>query len=120
MALALCALPKAITSPLSWHHAAGRYQSALLSLSAAHAALGHPSEALQALNETLRVAQQSGDAWCMLHAMGALARALMLTGGVRPDDVGPQGSGGGKMVGLDMRATQDQLNLMTLCRYVRC
>ncbi len=88
---------------------AGRYQSALLSLSAAHASFGHPQEALQALHETLRVAQQGGDAWCLLHALAALCRTLDMSAGVRPGR-------GVAHATLEFGAVEEQLRLVRLLK----
>ena len=56
--------------------ARGRYPSALLTLSTVHATFGHTQEALQALNETFRMAQQAGDPACTAQALGVLCRLL--------------------------------------------
>jgi hypothetical protein len=54
-------------------------QSAALSLAAAHARLGHVAEALQALNEAVRIAQQAGDDACLAHALATLCAVLEAT-----------------------------------------
>ncbi|EFJ39461.1 hypothetical protein VOLCADRAFT_100944 [Volvox carteri f. nagariensis] len=41
-----------------------------------HAGLGHTAEALHALNETMRLAQQCGDPVVLLHALSVLCRLL--------------------------------------------
>eukprot|EP00798_Chlamydomonas_sp_ICE-L_P017094 gene17094-23391_t len=53
-----------------------RQQNALLSLSAVHTSFGHTQEALKALNETFRLAQQAGDASCSAHALATLCQLL--------------------------------------------
>lgn len=58
---------------------AGAFQNALLSLAAMHAHFGHSTQALTALNETVRVAQQAGDAACLAHALAALCGLLANT-----------------------------------------
>ena len=54
-----------------------QFQDALLSLTSARARLGHSVEALQALNETVRVAQQHGDAACLVHCLSSLCSLQM-------------------------------------------
>lgn len=84
--------------------AQARYQSALLALASLHISFGHTEvsargspgpapaavkpadhwgpgacpaqEAMSALNETLRMAQQNNDQWCLLHALAMLCRLL--------------------------------------------
>eukprot|EP00198_Chlamydomonas_reinhardtii_P000291 XP_001689626.1 predicted protein [Chlamydomonas reinhardtii] len=51
-----------------------RNTAGLLSLSAMHAGLGHTSEALQALNEAMRLAQQAGDGAALLQLLRMLRR----------------------------------------------
>ena len=60
-----------VSHPLT-HGSAKQFQDALLCLTSARARLGHAVEALQALNETVRVAQQHGDAACLVHCLAAL------------------------------------------------
>jgi len=52
----------------------GRFQSALLSLTTAHASLGETSEAMQALEEGMHLAQQAMDPGALAHALAALCR----------------------------------------------
>ncbi|KAG2448625.1 hypothetical protein HYH02_006513 [Chlamydomonas schloesseri] len=61
--------------------AAGRTRNTagLLSLSALQAGLGHTSEALQALNEAMRLAQQAGDGAALLQALAMLCSLLAST-----------------------------------------
>lgn len=54
----------------------GRWQSALLSLGAAHAQMGHGAEALRALDECVRLAQAHCDEECLTHALAAACALL--------------------------------------------
>ncbi|KIY95982.1 hypothetical protein MNEG_11979 [Monoraphidium neglectum] len=107
----------------------GRCQSALLTLSAAHAELGHTAESLRALHEALRLAQQQGDTWALAHSLAALCRVVMMSEGVSEvpaaaadgDAGGEDSSGGGAgppAGGLDLAAVQEQLQALELLR--RC
>eukprot|EP00897_Mesotaenium_endlicherianum_P008363 jgi/Mesen1/7555/ME000392S06815 len=49
----------------------GWLQTGLLTLGSMHARFGHFSQALQALNETIRIAQQNNDVTCLSHALAA-------------------------------------------------
>jgi len=68
--------PIALGEQPSTNAARAKYQSALLSLSALHTAFGHTQEAVAALNEALRLAQQHNDQWCLLHGLAGLCRLL--------------------------------------------
>jgi hypothetical protein len=99
----------------------GCHQSALHSLSALHAALGHPQEALAALQELLRVGQQQGDEWGLLHALAGLCRVMGMSEGL---SVARSSSSNGRWPSvaaagsLDLRQTEQQLQLQALLR--RC
>ena len=54
----------------------GRFQAGLLSLGSMHAHFGHVDQAMQALNETVRIAQQYNDDTCLAHALAALCHML--------------------------------------------
>ncbi|GBG64458.1 hypothetical protein CBR_g44342 [Chara braunii] len=71
----------------------GRFQAALLSLGSMHVQFGHVREALQALNETVRIAQQNNDDVCLAHALGSLCHLLSNAVGL-PDVSGAVGGGG--------------------------
>ena len=68
------------------HHAAlqqsdtklGHFQNALLSMCAAHIECGNLAQAFQALDETLRMAQQQNDDGCLAHALAQLCHLLSL------------------------------------------
>ncbi|KAL4854908.1 Anaphase-promoting complex subunit 5 [Chlorella vulgaris] len=57
----------------------GRLQAAALTLGSMHAQLGHVEEALQALNETVRIAQQASDDTCLAHALALLCLVMGAT-----------------------------------------
>lgn len=57
----------------------GRLQAAALTLGSMHAQLGHVEEALQALNETVRIAQQASDDTCLAHALALLCQVMGAT-----------------------------------------
>ncbi|KAJ7540662.1 hypothetical protein O6H91_10G025200 [Diphasiastrum complanatum] len=54
----------------------GRFQAGLLSLGSMHAHFGHVTQALQALNEAVRIAQQNNDDSCLAHTLAALCHLL--------------------------------------------
>lgn len=54
-------------------------QNASISLSNIHAHLGNVEESLQALNEAVRIAQQQGDDYCLVHALATLAHVMDIT-----------------------------------------
>ena len=58
-----------------------RLQSALLALGVAHASFAHGAEALKALNEAVRTAQQNGDESSLAPRRGGVRRALRVRGG---------------------------------------
>lgn len=58
----------------------GRFQAGLLSLGSMHAHFGHVDEAMQALNEAVRIAQQYNDDACLAHALAALCHMLFDVG----------------------------------------
>lgn len=107
----------------------GKHQAALHSLSALHAALGHPQEALAALQELLRLGQQAGDEWGLLHALAGLCRVMGMSEGLQLNSnkassstsSGEQTAGPASWVGwglLDLRRTEQQLQLQALLQ--RC
>ncbi|KAL3684126.1 hypothetical protein R1sor_002148 [Riccia sorocarpa] len=63
----------------------GRLQAGLLGLGHMHAYMGHITMALQALNESVLIAQQNNDNHCLLHALAALCN-LFSEVGVYTDD----------------------------------
>lgn len=58
----------------------GRFQAGLLSLGSMHAHFGHVDQAMQALNEAVRIAQQYNDDSCLAHALAALCHMLFDVG----------------------------------------
>lgn len=58
----------------------GRFQAGLLSLGSMHAHFGHVDQAMQALNEAVRIAQQYNDDACLAHALAALCHMLFDVG----------------------------------------
>lgn len=58
----------------------GRFQSGLLALGSMHARFGHTSQALQALNEAVGIAQQNSDDSCLAHALAALCHLVSEVG----------------------------------------
>jgi hypothetical protein len=75
---------------------------------------------VRALHEALRVAQQQGDAWALLHSLAALCRVLMLTEGVGGAAAGEgegEGGGGGGAGGLDLSAVKEQQQALELLRW---
>eukprot|EP00775_Hariotina_reticulata_P008453 gene8453-8637_t len=101
----------------------GCHQSALHSLSSLHAALGHPQEALAALQELLRLGQQQGDEWGLLHALAGLCRVMAMSEGLPVGRSSSSGGGAPSAVAaagssLDLRQTEQQLQLQSLLR--RC
>jgi anaphase-promoting complex subunit 5 len=112
----------------------GRHQAALHSLAALHAHVGHPQEARAALQELLRLGQQHGDEWSLLHALAGLCRVLGMSEGLQMQG-SSSSSSGRTAVGsssaappsasaaagwglLDFRRTEQQLQLQALLR--RC
>jgi anaphase-promoting complex subunit 5 len=113
----------------------GRHQAALHSLAALHAHLGHPQEARAALQELLRLGQQHGDEWSLLHALAGLCRVLGMSEGLqlqgtniiisssRTAAVGATAAATSAAAAagsglLDFRRTEQQLQLQALLR--RC
>eukprot|EP00958_Prasinococcus_capsulatus_P027660 scaffold5769_cov402-Prasinococcus_capsulatus_cf.AAC.9 len=89
----------------------GRFQSALLELGSTHVRFGHINEALMAINETVRVAQQHTDNTCLTYALALLCHVLLLY---------PQtewkASGSGKHRALDMASEASTLlHLLRIC-----
>ncbi|XP_024536915.1 anaphase-promoting complex subunit 5 isoform X1 [Selaginella moellendorffii] len=58
----------------------GRFQAGLLTLGSMHAHFGHVTQALQALSETVRIAQQNNDDACLAHSLAALCHLLSEVG----------------------------------------
>ena len=54
----------------------GRFQAGLLSLGSMHTHFGHVDQAMQALNEAVRLAQQYNDDVCLAYALAALCHLL--------------------------------------------
>jgi tetratricopeptide (TPR) repeat protein len=116
----------------------GQHQAALHNLASLQAALGHPQEALAALQELLRLGQQQGDEWSLLHGLAILCRVMGVSEGLQDSSRGAGGqmsaagssssSGGsstssatGAWAGwglLDLRRTEQQLQLQALLQ--RC
>lgn len=114
----------------------GQHQAALHNLASLQAALGHPQEALAALQELLRLGQQQGDEWSLLHGLAILCRVMGVSEGLQDSSRGAGGqmgavgssSGGGSTSSatgawagwglLDLRRTEQQLQLQALLQ--RC
>lgn len=93
----------------------GRFQAGLLALGSMHARFGHTSQALQALNEAVGIAQQNNDDSCLTHALAALCHLVSEVG--VPGDAIPSGS---SLPGLDAGNgpsldVQEQLLLLLKC-----
>lgn len=113
----------------------GLHQAALHNLAALQVSLGHPQEALAALQELLRLGQQQGDEWSLLHGLASLCRVMGTSEGLqgsgrqhgRGSAPGGSGSTSGSSSGpspwsgwglLDLRRTEQQLQLQALLQ--RC
>jgi tetratricopeptide (TPR) repeat protein len=108
----------------------GQHQSALHNLAALQVSLGYPQEALAALQELLRLGQQQGDEWSLLHGLASLCRVMGVSEGLQESgsqhsrgagSSGSNGSSGGGEAGwglLDLRRTEQQLQLQALLQ--RC
>jgi hypothetical protein len=107
----------------------GQHQAALHNLAALQMTLGHPQEALAALQELLRLGQQQGDEWGLLHGLSSLCRVMSASEGLQHTSASQQrpaaggGGGGGQGRGsgwglLDLRRTEQQLQLQSLLQ--RC
>lgn len=101
----------------------GQHQAALHNLSSLQMSLGHPQEALAALQELLRLGQQQGDEWSLLHGLASLCRVMGASEGLQDDS--SSGSNAGRGPGgwagwglLDLRRTEQQLQLQALLQ--RC
>lgn len=91
----------------------GRFQAGLLSLGSMHAHFGHVDQAMQALNEAVRIAQQYNDDACLAHALAALCHMLSDVG------AGEETYARGESAGLrDVGAGPLQQQLLLLLR--RC
>jgi len=91
----------------------GRFQAGLLSLGSMHAHFGHVDQAMQALNEAVRIAQQYNDDACLAHALAALIHMLFDVG------AGDETYAKGESAGLrDVGAGPLQQQLLLLLR--RC
>lgn len=64
----------------------GRLQAGLLGLGQMHSHMGHITMALQALNESILIAQQNNDNGCLLHALAALCNLFSEVGICTDDD----------------------------------
>ncbi|BFI29386.1 anaphase-promoting complex subunit 5 [Marchantia polymorpha subsp. ruderalis] len=64
----------------------GRLQAGLLGLGHMHSHMGHITMALQALNESILIAQQNNDNHCLLHALAALCNLFSEVGVYTDDD----------------------------------
>ncbi|CAM6118419.1 unnamed protein product [Calypogeia fissa] len=64
----------------------GRLQAGLLGLGQMHSHMGHITMALQALNESILIAQQNNDNGCLLHALAALCNLFTEVGMCTDDD----------------------------------
>lgn len=71
-----------------------------MSVRVQYSRLLRPAAALQALNETLQVAQQNRDPWCLVHALAALCRTMAASALSTTSDAGPGSSSHAKMVEL--------------------
>ena len=71
----------------------GRFQSALLELGSTHVRFGHINEALMAINETVRVAQQHNDNTCLTYALALLCHVLLLYPQTEWNSVGHRNAG---------------------------
>ncbi|CAK9272339.1 unnamed protein product [Sphagnum jensenii] len=89
----------------------GRFQAGLLSLGSMHAHFGHVNQAMQALNEAVRIAQQNNDDSCLVHALAALCHLLSEVGAVA--DSSPKNSYFGNQPSLGMQ--QQLLLLLRRC-----
>jgi tetratricopeptide (TPR) repeat protein len=108
----------------------GQHQSALHNLAALQVSLGYPQEALAALQELLRLGQQQGDEWSLLHGLASLCRVMGVSEGLQDSgsqhsrgagSSGSNGSSAGGVAGwglLDLRRTEQQLQLQALLQ--RC
>lgn len=121
-----------IAAPTGNSKGKGQHQAALHNLASLQVSLGHPQEALAALQELLRLGQQQGDEWSLLHGLASLCRVMGASEGLQ--DRGAQhsrggggssscssGDGPGGWAGwglLDLRRTEQQLQLQALLQ--RC
>jgi len=110
---------------LSGSRGKGQHQAALHNLAALQVSLGHPQEALAALQELLRLGQQQGDEWSLLHGLASLCRVMGVSEGLqgrRPGTSGASTAGSGSSWAgwglLDLRRTEQQLQLQSLLQ--RC
>jgi Anaphase-promoting complex subunit 5 len=58
-------------------------QYAILNLALLHFGFGHESEALQAIHETVRIAQQNNDHYCLMHALALLCKLALARGQIQ-------------------------------------
>lgn len=93
-----------------------RHHNCLLTLSSAQASLGATTEALHALREGLRQAQQHGDQTAMLQCTAALTRVLGQTLGLNSWQQCRTGAAG--PLALELRNRQEQQQLADLLRWV--
>jgi tetratricopeptide (TPR) repeat protein len=101
----------------------GQHQAALHNLASLQMSLGHPQEALAALQELLRLGQQQGDEWSLLHGLASLCRVMGASEGLHDRRAqhskgGSSGSGWAGWGLLDLRRTEQQLQLQALLQ--RC
>jgi hypothetical protein len=92
-----------------------RHHNCLLTLSSAQASLGATTEALHALREGLRQAQQHGDQTAMLQCTAALTRVLGQTLGLNSWQQCRTGAAG--PLALELRNRQEQQQLADLLRW---
>ncbi|XP_024372271.1 anaphase-promoting complex subunit 5 [Physcomitrium patens] len=86
----------------------GRFQAGLLSLGSMHAHFGHVDQAMQALNEAVRIAQQYNDDACLAHALAALCHLLFDVGAAneayaKGESAGLRDVGAGPSLGIQQQ-----------------